>query len=82
MKVLFKSAHSVSWVRRKLERGGWRIVHEAPAELLATHPEAADEAAARRFLTELDLLTSVKLQIEFQYRRPRRQELASCGSPE
>ena len=52
-----------------LRGDGWQLRAEPGGAVRGTHPEAADEAAARERLHRLGLLTSGALRIRFDYSR-------------
>jgi len=49
-----------------LQKDGWLLEQEKDRSILAWHPEAPDETAARSRLHQLGLLTSRSLRIEFR----------------
>jgi hypothetical protein len=53
-------------LRERLLNDGWNLENLRDGSLRATHAEVPDEAAARRRLCELGLLTSASLRVEFR----------------
>ena len=66
-------------LERVLRDDGWLLEPEPNASVSASHPEVADEGAARSPLHRLGLLTSSSLRVEFSPPRPR-QPAAGRGS--
>jgi hypothetical protein len=63
--VLFQPFRGRVDLLRTLWADGWTLQDERDDAFLAEHPGVADEAAARRRLSRLGLLTSSGLRIEF-----------------
>jgi hypothetical protein len=58
-------------VREALQDDGWTLDPQPDGSFLASNADVPDEAAARRRLDALGLLTSNAVQIDFQPTRPR-----------
>ena len=71
MFIRFRFLHEPAGPIQALRGDGWHLEGDADRAVRGTHPEAADEAAARERLHGLGLLTSRALLIRFdRSRRP------------
>jgi hypothetical protein len=66
MKVHLRFLRQATVFEAVLQRDGWRLEQDKDTSVLAWHPEAPDETAARSRLHQLGLLTSRSLRIEFR----------------
>jgi hypothetical protein len=69
MLVRIQVLKKCSEVRELLCEDGWDVDEEGAGALVATHPRAGDQPAARARLRRLGLLTSARLRIEFDHKR-------------
>ena len=65
MRVRFQPLREWGDLRRVLRADGWVLEGEPPAAVVAEHPNATDQPAARGRLHRLGLLTSGGVRIEF-----------------
>jgi hypothetical protein len=65
MRVYFQPLGRHAGLRRILQADGWLLKGDRGDAFLAEHPGVADQAAARRRLDRLGLLTSSRLRIAF-----------------
>jgi hypothetical protein len=66
MRVYIQMLRSAARLRKTLEADGWRLEAAHEGAVHAGHPHLHDEAGARNRLSDLGLLTSSALRIEFQ----------------
>jgi hypothetical protein len=65
VKLHLRFLRQVGDLREALQNDGWQLEQELDASVVAWHPEARDQRAARTRLHQLGLLTSSSLRIDF-----------------